>query len=532
MQCKRMSVAACGAVALLCISGTAMAGGPFPGPQPIGPDITLCQVYGLSSFGRVGTYPNGTSGLALATTSWNIGTVNAKWEQSPDSDHPPIGMDLFRLRSYIENGVSLQRFEQIGQSWLKHGFFALSNEQCGAHPWAGQNGVPAWTGQCQGTNGTSLGVGCTDTYSSGLNAQQSNLGPRFEVNPWTGMWHYDNSMFELGGPSNTGIRRRLQVRDQDLIPPQGQGYSLFAQAYYVAADDVDVMNSAGWKSVGTYQWTGSAWTFNLSAETVDEVSGFAYDAWGGARKTMVAQQLPIVEHWTATNQGIQASPDGRAVILSKVFNLNNGKYRYEFAVFNIDMDRQIQSFKVPVSEQVNVTNVGFSIVLNHDEPNTYSFLTGPNQRFIGPPVNNAPWTNTRTSNAVEWATTPHPAGNPPYGSGTAANPIRWGTMANFWFDADQPPTDGLVDLGMYKPGPVNSVSGVTNVPTPVQAPVCCLGDADASGSVSFSDVTSVLANLGNTYAPGNNEPGDSDCSGAVNFTDITEVLANLGLSCN
>ena len=44
------------------------------------------------------------------------------------------------------------RFEQIGQSWLKHAFTALNNNICGF----GCNVV--WTG-------THLGAGCSDPYS-------------------------------------------------------------------------------------------------------------------------------------------------------------------------------------------------------------------------------------------------------------------------------------------------------------------------------------------------------------------------------
>jgi hypothetical protein len=62
------------------------------------------------------------------------------------------------------------------------------------------------------------------------------------------------------------------------------------------------------------------------------------------------------------------------------------------------------------------------------------------------------------------------------------------------------------------------------------APAVCQGDANGDLTVNFSDVTSVLANFGTSYAPGTG-PGDADASGVVNFTDITTVLANFGTSC-
>lgn len=62
---------------------------------------------------------------------------------------------------------------------------------------------------------------------------------------------------------------------------------------------------------------------------------------------------------------------------------------------------------------------------------------------------------------------------------------------------------------------------------------CCPGNADkdAPGAVTFGDVTSVLANFGNSYGAGTGF-GDADCNGGVNFTDVTTVLANYGNTCN
>lgn len=60
-------------------------------------------------------------------------------------------------------------------------------------------------------------------------------------------------------------------------------------------------------------------------------------------------------------------------------------------------------------------------------------------------------------------------------------------------------------------------------------PPLCPGDADGNGNVNFSDITSVLANFGDTGAPG--IPGDADGNGIVTFGDVTSVLANFGNVC-
>lgn len=514
MQAKKNLMSAMMLALLAGASGVAVAGGPFPGGPPTGPDVTLCQLYGFGVSGRTGTYPNGTNGGTIATTSWNIGTAQLLWEQSSDPDHPKIALDLFRKSTWTVNGVQVDRLEQIGQSWCKHGFYALSNQQCGPHPFTGAN--------CQGTNGTRLGIGCTDTYSASLNAQQSGLGPRFEINPWSGMWSYTGSMFQIGGPSNTAIRRRLQFTDQSLIPPGGTTYNLYFQGYYVCQDDVDVFTSVGWKPVNSYSWTGSAWSFSQSGSTTDENMGFAYDTWTGARQTLVAQVFPVIETWTANNDGpggLQESPDGRAMVLSKVFDLGNGTWKYEYAVYNIDMDRQIGSFTVPVPDGVTVTDIGWSGVFSHDEPTNKYTSQG------GKAVDNQAWPGVRGTNDVSWSTDPYTP------TATPSNPLRWGTMYNFWFTTDTGPEDGLVTLGMFMTGSPTSLNGLTNVPQAVPPPPHCVGDADGDGDRDFNDINTILVNWGASTRPGEYDPGDSNGDGYVDFGDITTTLSLFGVPC-
>lgn len=521
MQAKTSLKSAMLAATVAGLAGVVGAGGPF-GTQPIGPDITLCQLYGLStpSTQRSGTFPNGISGGSVATTSWNIGTVNAQWQQASDPDHPKIAMNLYRKRTFTMSGVQIDRFQQIGQSWCKHGFFALSDLQCGLHPFAGQNGVPA-NGNCVATNGTALGVGCTDTYSSGLNATQARLGPRFEINPWTADWVAAGSML-TAGPSNTPIRRRLQFQDQDCIVPVGETYNMYAEAQYVSWDDVDFMTSVGHKPVSSFSWSGTAWNFVLSGSTTDEVMGFAYDQWTGARQTMIAQSFPIIEKWTADADGpggLQVSPDGRAMILSKVFNLGDGTYQYEYAVYNLDMDRQIGSFTVPIPVGVTVSAIGSSSVFSHDEPTNKTVVNG------GKPIDNVGWTGVQGASDVTWSTDPY------LPTSTASNPLRWGTMYNFWFTANTAPVDGLTTVGLFTPGAISSLDGLTNVPSAAPPPPHCLGDADGDLDRDFADISMILARFGEVYTPGSAGAGDSNNDGVVNFGDITTTLSLFGQPC-
>lgn len=403
-------------------SGGAMA--QEAGPRGVGGgDMTFCQLYDLRQFGRVGDIV----GFSIATTSWNIGDADLMWFASPNSNHPFIAMNLYRLKD--------DRFEQIGQSWVKHGFTALDSVQCG--------------GECTYEPGHSmgnwLGMGCTDTYGSGLNASRTFLGPRYEVNPWTGGWSFAGSHFQQGSHSHDLIEHRLQLHDDDLDPAQNEGATYYAEAYYVMSDDINVMNSAAWKPMTVMGGEpGGAWSLVISDRFTPPNIGFAIDAWAGATQTMFAQEVPPVEF---------VSPDGRCVLAGKATDLGGAFWRYEYVLLNIDMDRQVGSFSVPISKSAIVRDVGFYAVRHHDEP-----VNEPG----GVPIDNSAWndsvgsvlclSNETGGNAISWSTT--------------SNPLRWGTAYNFWFEANVPPIpDAMITIGHFKPGTPTHLTSSTLGPS-------------------------------------------------------------------
>src|SRR5437016_1777738 len=94
---------------------------PLPGTVP-GPDVIVGELIGLvqSQTGSVG----GLVGLALGTDACNKGTIDVDWFALPNSDHPFIPQNVYRMSGGADN---TQRFEQIGQSWGKHAFTAASS---------------------------------------------------------------------------------------------------------------------------------------------------------------------------------------------------------------------------------------------------------------------------------------------------------------------------------------------------------------------------------------------------------------------
>ena len=119
---------------------------PAVGTQP-GPDVIVGDLPEMAQYGHAGTQV----GLAVGTDSCNRGTENVDWFALPNNDHPVVPQNMYRMSSAANNN---DRFEQIGQSWLKHTFAAASSNTCGFG--------------CNGVGGDHLGSGCSDLYSSGL----------------------------------------------------------------------------------------------------------------------------------------------------------------------------------------------------------------------------------------------------------------------------------------------------------------------------------------------------------------------------
>ena len=360
-----------------------------PGTSAVsGTDVLLKEVYGMNDLGRLGTYPNGKLGLSFSTTSCNNGDVNVPWHAPMAEDHPFIGLMMSRL----SNG----RLEMIGKSWLKHGFYALTNDQCGL-------------GCIGGSGGGYLMVGCSDTYSISNNGSQYYLGGRDEVNPHTCVWHCLGSWFD-GTPvdcvrSNDGIgldgvAHRLEVFENDLLVP---GARYFYEGVYYVMDDVDPVNNFMWREV-VPSWTGSAWNFTDVGGGLYGTPGLLLDSWGDKRHSVQV-----------------AADDGFVVIAEKVTDLGGGSWHYEYALYNQSSDRGVRTLSIPIGT-VAVSNVGFRDVDRN----------GANQ-----------WTFDAGSGLATWSTVAHPG---------ASNPLVYQTLYNFCFDAPAPPQAAQARLGLYKPG--------------------------------------------------------------------------------
>jgi hypothetical protein len=133
-------------------------------------------------------------------------------------------------------------------------------------------------------------------------------------------------------------------------------------------------------------------------------------------------------------------------LAAKATDLGGGMWHYEYALLNVDMNRKIQSFSVPIApgKTPSPGSIGFHAVLSHNE--SYS---------------NAAWTSEVTTNC--------PVGDRCITWSTATNPLRWGTLYNFRFDVDLPPAGGAiaraegatVAVGLYEPGTPTMLTATT-----------------------------------------------------------------------
>ena len=350
-----------------------------------------------------------------------MGNQNLLWISSTN-EHPVIGQTMYRLQTMPDGST---RFEQIGQSWLKHGFTALTGNICDCG--------------CNGDGGAVLGVGCSDPYSCGLNGSQSNLGPKFEVNAFTGYFEYPHF---ADGQTGNDIYKRLQVKISDLDPNQNGGGMYFVEGHYISPDDAAAGNQNNNASYRRATITNGSWNADVADQTVRERA--VIRAWGDNVAGVVTAD-------------VQVPGDGVVIVGAEVTDLGGGMWHYEYAIQNMNSHRSVQSVTIPVGDCNDVSNIGFHDVDYHS----------------GEPYDLTDWTVTCSGGAIVWRTTT-------FATDPNANALRWGTTYNFRFDAAIAPSSAALTMSLFRPGTPSSVTAV--VPGPNAGPLDCnnngVDDAD------------------------------------------------------
>jgi hypothetical protein len=399
-----------------------------------GPDIItgdIGGIGGLEQFGSEGTQV----GLAVSTTACDAGDVPVMFFAIPATTHPVIPHNLYRMSGGPDND---DRFEQIGQSWAKHAFGADQLNACGFG--------------CTPGDFNHLGAGCSDTYANYQNATAELLGSRAWINPFTGA--FPATARDHTNHVHTGTSHRILVEGSDLNTTLNPGATYYAEVQYISPDE--------------YAWCqthpGQCNMYNNASYRQYSVSGTTSFAFAPAGFTVPL--IAAIHAWTgAIINPIEPEPgfDGRAFIAFKVTNPSTGVWHYEYAIYNENLDRGIQSFAVPLACGIAVSNPGFHAPLNHP-----GFPNDGTQGDAG--FSNAPWPSNQTADAVSWNTET-------FAQNQNANAIRWGTLYNFRFDSDKPPLATNATIGFFKTGTPVTVSvlapnacNVTPTPVPTATP--------------------------------------------------------------
>ena len=403
-----------------------------------GPDVIVGDLPSMAQFGN--DTVNHLVGLGVGTTSCNNGDQPFNWFALPNTDHPVIPQNLYRMSGGATND---ERFEQIGQSWMKHAFTALEGSVCGTCNTSG----------C--TQGTHLCPGCSDPYGASLNASQTGIGSRAWVNPFTGA--FPSTANSHSGHSHVGTSHRVTVASSDLNPAQNSGATYFAEGQYVTPHE--------------YAWCqshpGQCNMYNNASYRRFNVSGSGDNYTFSSSGTTVRMQAAIKAWQTlgsATVNQIEPDPgnDGLWFMGYKVTNPSTGVWHYEYALYNQNLDRSIQSFSVPLGPGVNISNIGFHAP--RQEPGWANDGTFNNQGY-----SSTPWNVTQDASSITW-------NSETFAQNQNANAIRFGTLYNFRFDADQPPQNAFATVGYFKTGSPMTVAiqapmgGGTPTPTPTASP--------------------------------------------------------------
>src|SRR4029077_17810637 len=289
-----------------------------------GPDIIVGDLPDLEQYGTAGSQV----GLAVATTSCNNGDKPVNFLAIPQTDHPVVPQNLYRMSGGADN---TERIEQIGQSWIKHTFGASELDECN---------LGCDTSNC--IEFSQLCPGCSDPYNANQNGTYMLLGSRAWANPFTGS--FPSTARNHPGHAPDGASHRIRVNASDLNTTLNQGATYFVEVQYLTPIE--------------FTWCqahpGQCNMYNNASYRkflVNGTTNFTFSPLGATQR-----MHPAIMAWAGAAVN-QAEPDpgndGIWFMGYKVTNPTPGVYHYEYALYNQNLDRSIQSFSVPLGPGAN-----------------------------------------------------------------------------------------------------------------------------------------------------------------------------------
>lgn len=343
---------------------------------------------------------NGTNKMILVPSAelFNVGTADVSWHPKFSGNYEPYDTDqhpylVWSVYREIDN-----RFEQIGLSGLKHAFYA-TNYNC----------------SCSG--GFILGIGCGDIYGKASNDLSNALGPRSELESFTGIWQSCGSFFdpncdgiEDGGSGSTSTgENRLTIDPAGIVP------NLIMSAWYVVRDDIDIFNSMGYK-IFNPELINDTWVMNTEATFYSGPAIYNYVPSNTLQAMQASQTITTTE--------------GHFIVAVKVTDIGNGLYRYNYAIENLDFDPSFSQFNIPMIFPLKLANPVFSDS-DKDVANNWIFNSSNGELKL--------------------------IGNP-------SNKQDWGMLFSFSFTIPAPPKQGSLSIDVTEPLLNNTVSSLTLIP--------------------------------------------------------------------
>ncbi len=345
--------------------------------------------------------PLGTSSaLYTADIPW-YSKFTGNFAPYNNDQHPYLIWNLYRFNA--DGSI-----DQIGRSGAKHAFLTL-NTACLENP--GDSHI--------------LGRGCSDVYSVSNNDNNNSLGPRSEIIASSNKWGRCGSIYDTNcdgvanATPNTSFDQRLKVRESQFSGAAQTGATYLFESWYLAREDVNIYNSMG-TTRATFTRSGSVWVVGGN----DQYKlGPAIDRWVD----------PAAPGSNARTTEL-ATPEGRAKVAVKTTNLGGGRWRYDYAVMNLDFARAVTQGAEPNLRVVS--NLGFdsfSVPVGSATVTDLAFSDGDLD-------SQNDWVASVGRSGVTW-TAPN-----------AASALNWGTMFRFSFIVNLAPVKNTVALRIATSG--------------------------------------------------------------------------------
>ena len=225
------------------------------------------------------------------------------------------------------------------------------------------------------------------------------------------------------------MSHRIRVETSDLNTTLNSGATYFVEGQYVTPHEYTWCQSHPgqcnmYNNVSYRQFTVNGGPTNFNFSPVGST----------------IQMQPAIMAWAgATVSQVEPDPgnDGIWFMGYKVTNPSAGVWHYEYALYNENLDRGIQSFSVPLTPESTLVISAFM----RRRRNPVGQTTGRST----PGLQQHAMDCHSGSGSITWNTET-------FAQNQNANAIRCGTLYNFRFDADQPPQSANATVDFFKTG--------------------------------------------------------------------------------